>query len=95
MKTILALILVSFVAASFTRTAARDQVCSAQDAPKSTVAPIELDEVMPEPTVVELPEVVIVGHVSHAQPKKVEKVWVCGPMHENLVGGANRDCSWK
>ncbi len=91
------IVIATFVLAalvSFTNTE-KHQVCSIADAPKSSVAPIDLDayaQETQEPTEFTLSEVVIAA----SAPKPVhKKVYTCGPMHENLVGGANRDCEWK
>lgn len=39
--------------------------------------------------------------VRHAAPQHTRvvvdapRIFVCGPMHENAIGGHNRDCEWK
>lgn len=61
-----------------------------------TSAYYDLDELFPEN--INLPEITIVGQVPTATPKKVpqvKKVWYCGPVYENALGGHNQDCVWK
>lgn len=94
MKILIVAFTVASLLASFARTE-NDGVCTAQGAPKSTVAPIDLDayaQETPSPTEYTLPEVVIVASAPKAHHTKV---WTCGPMQENLVGGYNRTCEWK
>lgn len=38
-------------------------------------------------------EVVIAAAPTHKAPRA--KVWTCGPMTDNLIGGRNRTCEWK
>ena len=54
-----------------------------------------------KPVVVELPEVIevapitVYGTVPRKHAHVAPKQWVCGDMHDNSVGGRNRDCEWR
>jgi hypothetical protein len=41
--------------------------------------------------VIHIGETVIAGR----RPVAPRRVWTCGPMHENAIGGFNRDCEWR
>lgn len=71
-----------------------------EDRPQVTQVKAPVSEEVPNrpvveeaPAVIRVHEVVIVAQ--RPQVKVAQRVWVCGPMHDNQIGGRNADCEWK
>lgn len=63
--------------------------------PAMEVAPPAVE--LTSPAVFEVGEVTIYGqapHYTHRNTTAAKKHFVCGPMHDNAVGGRNSDCEW-
>lgn len=95
MKTLIA-ILFALVSLPASAHIAPDPMPQAPTTDVVTSQYFDLDELFPEN--ISLPEITIVGQVPTATSKKahhVAKVWYCGQVYENAVGGHNQDCVWK
>lgn len=95
MKTIVA-ILFALVSLPASAHIAPDPMPQAPTTDVVASAYYDLDELFPEN--INLPEMVIEGQVPTVAPKKVShvaKVWYCGAVYENALGGHNQDCVWK
>jgi len=93
MKTILvAALFVSLAALAF---GASRPVSAPLAPPSVTVAPDAPPAVVDLPTVVRVADVRIVGQAPRRTVARAAKVWACGAMYDNKVGGRNADCEWR